>query len=401
MYSVSLARILMIITVLVLSVTFSQAQDGLLPVVFKSEGSQISFTLRKELLPAISHIGLNVFTPDIKKIHEQLGPADQPLVWAVQEMSRYTEGDTYLYVGVVILKPLKGDPYVLPGQIMQSGKTLQFRLMNERPDNLPGPKPVEFYKSLTEIAPNNGAAWFFYGMAVCETHRDSMGFSPIALMPPPPPPAAPPPAMSVPVKVILPSKEDQARWEEEERQQKVKRDALQKDLKIVQPAFVKAAELAEDCQVKDAAMAYLAAIADEFDSTEQRRQWLFKRIESPCATNEIKAEVYYSLGVQEWSCAYQITGKYANKKAADLFHFRAVTNPADKQQLERCLTKAPEFIEKALAMSPDYVDAMYYKSLIYRERQKVTANPVERKRLGEEAMKISNQATTIMKRTRK
>lgn len=390
----SLMRNLMTVALLFFCFSLAQAQDAHLPVIFKSEGSQISFTVKKELLPVISHIGLNVFTPDFKSVHEQMGLADQSLVWAVKEMSPYTEGDTYLYVGAVTLKPIKGDVYVLPGQIMQSGKKLEFRLMKERPSNIPGFAPVEFYKSLTEIAPNNGAAWFFYGVSVCE--QSGTGFSADYIMPPPPPAAPPLPGKFV-VNEIRPSKEEQEQIDEENRKWKAKVDALQKDLKSAQPAFVKAAELAVDCQFKDAAMAYLAAIALEFDDTQLQKQWLFKRIESPCATNRAKAESYYLLGVKQWARAYDLTGKYTNKKVADPFHFRIITNPADKQQLDNCISTAAQYFEKSLEADPKFADAVFYKSLIYREKQKVTANPVERKRLNDEAVKLTARGRELMK----
>ncbi len=394
MYSISLMRSLMTVTLLFLCFSLTQAQEAHLPVIFKSEGSQISFTVKKELLPVISHLGLNVFTPDFKLVHEQIGIADKALVWEVKEMSPYTEGDTYLYVGAVILKPIKGDLYVLPGQIMQSGKKLEFRLMKERPSNIPGFTPVEFYKSLTEIAPNNSAAWFFYGVSVCE--QSGTGFSADQMTPPPPPAAPLPPGRFVVTEVAL-SKEEQNRLDEEDRKWKTKVAALQKDLKVAQPAFLKAAELAVDCQTKDAAMAYLAAIAVEFDDTELQKQWLLKRIESSCATNSAKAESYYALGVKQWECAYNLTGKYANKKAADPFHFRAISDPADKLKFGNCVTAGIEYMGKALEADPGLVDAMYYKSLIYREKQKTTANPAERKKIGVEALKIANRATEISK----
>lgn len=394
MRHISLIRGLMTGTLLFLCFSLVQAQEAHLPVIFKSEGNQISFTVKKELLPVISHIGLNVFTPDFKLVHEQMGFADQALVWDVKEMSPYTEGDTYLYVGAVILKPIKGDPYVLPGQIMQTGKKLEFRLMKERPSNIPGFAPVEFYKSLTEIAPNNGAAWFFYGVSVSE--QSGTGFSADYILPPPPPPAPPPPGKFV-VKEIPVSKEEQKQIDEENRKWKAQVEALKKDLKVAQPAFVKAAELAVDCQVKDAAMAYLAAIALELDDMELQKQWLFKRIEGPCATNRAKAESYYVLGVKQWARAYDLTGKYADKKAADPFHFRTITNPADKQQLDSCISTAAQYFEKALEADPKFVDAVFYKSLIYREKQKVTANPVERKRLNDEAVKLTARGRELMK----
>ena len=394
MYPISLIRGLMTVTLLSFCFSLAQAQEAFLPVIFKSEGSQISFTVRKELLPVISHIGLNVFTPDFKLVHEQIGSADQALAWEVKEMSRYTEGDTYLYVGAVTLKPVKGDVYVLPGQIMQLGKKLEFRLMKERPSNIPGFAPVEFYKSLTEVAPNNGAAWFFYGVSVCE--QSGTGFSADHLMPPPPPAAPPPPGKFVVTEIPV-SKEEQSRIDEEDRKWKAQVAALQKDLKIAQPAFLKAAELAVDCQIKDAATAYLAAIATEFDDTELQKQWLLKRIESTCATNSAKAESYYALGVKQWECAYELTGKYANKKAADPFHFRAITNPAEKQKFDNCVTTAIQYFEKALEADPKFIGAFFYKSLVYREKQKVTANLAERKRLNDEAAKLNAQGVALTK----
>lgn len=400
MYPVSPFRILMIIMVLALSVTFSQAQDGLLPVVFKSEGSQISFTLRKEYLPAISKIGMDVFTPEVKKVHVQVVPANQSLVWQVQEMSR-TEGDTLLYLCAVIFKPVKGESHVLLGRVMQSGKKLEFRLMTERPDNLPGLGPVEFHKSMTEAMPNNGAAWFFYGQAICDKHQNDMGFSAISLAPPPPPPAPPSLSGMGAIKEVQLSKEELKQIAEDEKKWKAEQESLLKDLKVARPAFLKAAELADDCQIKDSSMAYLAAISREFNEDEQEGQWLLKRIESPCATNSVKAESYYALGVKQWAGAYELTSKYASKKAADPFHFRSITNPADKQQFDRYVATAAEYLEKALGADPNFVDAMYYKSLIYREKQKATANPIERKKLGDEAMKISSRATEMMKQREK
>lgn len=397
MYPISLIRGLLTVTLLLLSFSLTQAQEALLPVIFKSEGRQISFTVRKELLPVISHISLQVLTLDAKTIHEQLGAADQPQVWEVKEMSRYTEGDTYLYMGAVILKPLKGDPYVLLGQIMQSGKKLEFRLMTERPNNLPGLTPVEFYKSLTEIAPNNGAAWFFYASAICDQQRDSMGFFTVLLAPPPPPPPAAPNLSNIVIKEIPRSKEEQKQIDEENRRWEAKQAALEKDMKVAQPFFLKAVELADDCQIKDTAMAYLAAIAGQLGDDGQQREWLLKRIESSCATNSAKAESYYALGVKQWECAYTLTGKYANKKAADPFHFRAIRNPADKQQFDNCAAKAAEFLEKALEAQPDYVDALFYKSLIFRELQKTTADLAKRKKLEAEATKTNNRAVAVMK----
>ena len=375
----------------------SWAQDVLSPVIIKSEGSQFSFSLRKEFLPGISHMSLDVFTVESKRVHQEIVPADQSLVWTVKEMSRYTEGSTDLYLCVITLKPVNGELFVLPGWITQVDKKLEFRLWTERPNNLPGPSPEVFHKSLTQTMPNNGAAWFFYALAICEKQRDGLGFFTVSLSPPPPPPPAAPGARNIVLKEIPRSKEEQNQIDEEERQWKAKQAALERDMKIAQPLFLKAVELTDDCQIKDTAMAYLAAIASQLGDDDGHREWLLKRIESSCATNSAKAESYYALGVKQWECAYTLTGKYANKKAADPFHFRAITNLADKNQFDNCAARAAEFIEKALEAQPDYVDALFYKSLIFRELQKTTADLAKRKKLEAEATKTNNRAAEVMK----
>src|SRR5262249_49017295 len=148
---------------------------------------------------------------------------------------------------------------------------------------------------------------------------------------------------------------------EEEKQWQAEKAALRNDLKMAQPAFLKAVGLLEDCQLKDTAMSYLAAIAGEFEDEEQSKQWLLKRIEIPCATNTTKAESYYALGVKQWSCAYTLTSKYSNPKqsATDPFHFRAIANPADKQKFASCLSDGAAYLEKALQANPNYTDALF------------------------------------------
>lgn len=396
-----LVRSLTTVTLLFFCFVITHAQDTLLPVIFKSEGNQVSFTLKKEFQPAVSVIVLQIYKPEetsqeIKLIHELKGSSSQPMVWQMKD-SNGKPLQEKLYLCAILLKPVNSDVYVIVGRILQTDKGFEFSLLEERPSNLQGLKPEEFHKSMTQAMPENGTAWFFYGQAVYEKHADS--FVPVLLSPPPPPMAAPGNASVIVVKSPRLSKEEERRIAEEEKQREMKDAAHRSDLKVAQPAFLKASELAEDCQIKDAAMSYLAVIAGDLDDADQRRQWLLKRIDSPCATNRVKAESYYALGVKQWGCAYNLTTKYANRKLqnADPFHFRGIASPEDKQKFGNCLTTGAEYIEKALEADPGFVDAMYYKSLIYREKQKTTANPAERKKIGDEALKIANRATEIMK----
>lgn len=381
--------------------TVTQAQDNLSVMTFKSEPDQVSFSLRKEIQPAIAEIVFQIYTLELKEVYQQQAPANQPLVWPMKDSSGKPAQDP-IYLCAIGLKPPVGQPYIIVGRITQQADNgREFSLLEERPNNLPGPKPEEFHQWLVQKMPNNGVAWFFYGLAAYQKHEGVFGYSALSLTPPPPPPAAPPPPATgkvlKPIQIQI-SKEEQKRIDEEEKQWQAKKAAFQEDLKVIQPAFLKAVELAADCQIKDTAMAYLAAIASDFERNEEYRQWLLKRLESSCATNVARAETYYALGVNQWSCAYRLANKYENAKLkySDPFHFRAITNPADKRQFESCLAACAAYIEKALETDAGYSDAMFYKSLLYREKQKTTANPVERKKLADEAAKISKRAVELM-----
>jgi hypothetical protein len=57
-----------------------------------------------------------------------------------------------------------------------------------------------------------------------------------------------------------------------------------------------------------------------------------------------------------------------------------------------------EYIEKALAIDPEYVDAMFYKSLLIRQQQMLTKDPAKRKELDEKAKKITDEASALQKK---
>ena len=101
-----------------------------------------------------------------------------------------------------------------------------------------------------------------------------------------------------------------------------------------------------------------------------------------------------------WDCAYQLTRKYANKRATDPFHLRRFTSAVDIQKFDACVQQGLEFINQALAAKPDYVDAMYYQGLLYREKQKATVDPAERRNLGTKAAQVDHAAVELEKRQR-
>jgi tetratricopeptide (TPR) repeat protein len=166
-------------------------------------------------------------------------------------------------------------------------------------------------------------------------------------------------------------------------------------------AYQKALDLASnDCPTQSNAIAYIASIYDTLGKDDDHRQWLLKRAQLPCATKDTQSTTYYSIGVGYWKCSYDQTTRYADKVLAvkDPFHYRNMDYDAarpDKEKAEQCVTKGFEYIEKAIQVDPEYEQALFYKGLLYREKEKLTKDPGERKKYDDEAEKIRLQATAI------
>ena len=171
--------------------------------------------------------------------------------------------------------------------------------------------------------------------------------------------------------------------------------------------YKQALELAgNNCATRDNAISYIATIYDDLANEEENRNWLLKRADpnGPCpAKKEIQATTLYSIAVKYWTCSYDQTTRYQDKTALakDPFHYRNMDYPdalPDKRKAEECVTKGLEFIEKALSVDNEYVDAMFYKGLLYRERQKMTKEEPKRKELNAMAQKIADEASALQKK---
>lgn len=163
-------------------------------------------------------------------------------------------------------------------------------------------------------------------------------------------------------------------------------------------SYTKALEMAgSNCKVRDNSIGYIATIHDELGNAEENRTWLLKRTEGECATNDIKAGTYYSIGVKYWQCAYDQSTRYADKAklVSDAFHVRNFYHAPDKAKFDECLAQAFEYIEKAIAVNPDYAEAHSYKSLLYREKQKSTSAEADRKKFNDEAEKEAKLAIEL------
>lgn len=214
----------------------------------------------------------------------------------------------------------------------------------------------EFFKSATEYMPDRPVAWLYYGAALSKDYKALAG---------------------------------------EERE---------KSAMGTIDVFKKALEMAKgECRLQENAMAYISSIYDDLGNEEQWREWMIKRAENSCADSKLKTTINHSIAVKYWQCAYDQTTRYADKvqMGTDPFHYRNMDYEAarpDKAKVEDCIAKGMEYVEKALAVDPEYADVMFYKALLYREKQKMTKVEADRKKYEEESKKISDQASAIMKK---
>lgn len=156
-----------------------------------------------------------------------------------------------------------------------------------------------------------------------------------------------------------------------------------------------------NCRNRDNAISYIASIYEDLEDRDHWREWILKRAETECADKDIKATTFYTVAVKYWEGAKFQTDRYQIKDAQDPFHYRNMDYAAalpDKQKAEESVAKGLEFVEKALQEDSQYVDAMYYKSLLYRQKQMLTKDEPKRKELDSIAKKVSDEATVLQQK---
>jgi len=169
--------------------------------------------------------------------------------------------------------------------------------------------------------------------------------------------------------------------------------------------YRKALSLSNDnCSVVDNALSYMVVIYEDTKNAEEKRKIMEQRATNKCTKKEARAQSFYGIGVDYWKCSYDQTTRYQDKAlfGKDPFHYRKMDySPealADKQKSEACVAKGFEYLEKALEIDPEYTAPMYYKALLYRERQKMTKEESKRKEFDQMAEKIQAEASAMDKK---
>jgi Tetratricopeptide repeat len=214
-----------------------------------------------------------------------------------------------------------------------------------------------FFLEATEYDPSNSVAWLYYGATLVRDYK------------------------------------------EQEKNEAKKKEIANQALQV----FEKALSLSgSNCTNKDNAISNIAVIYDDLNDNDSWRTWILKRAEDSCSSKETRLTSYYHIAVRYFNCSHDQTNRYQNKaNASDVWHYRDMDYPAalaDKRKSEDCVTKGLEYIEKALEQDPEDSNSLFYKGLLYRERQMLTKDPVKRKELGEIALKLNEQASALLQK---
>ena len=93
-----------------------------------------------------------------------------------------------------------------------------------------------------------------------------------------------------------------------------------------------------------------------------QRDTLEKRTSVPWATAKTKADVFYTLGVSYWKESYDSNAGYIAKKQP--------VPPKVFDDMKPLVQKAHEYLEKTIAVDPNYANAWFYEKLVYLEQLK-------------------------------
>src|SRR6195256_2156555 len=89
---------------------------------------------------------------------------------------------------------------------------------------------------------------------------------------------------------------------------------------------------------------------------------------------------YYAIGSLDWLIVYD------------------KNNPPPEQEQGKGIDEGLANLDKALALNPDYDDAMTYKNLLYREKARLASNEEEKKKLTDQADEWFNKALETRKK---
>jgi hypothetical protein len=144
----------------------------------------------------------------------------------------------------------------------------------------------------------------------------------------------------------------------------------------------------DDPKAVDQALAFRAKVYEQLSNIEpskadhykeKQREALLERAER-ADDPRTKAAVYYTIGQGYWHECYHNTSKRYLRMSPGKQEQLPIP-PEVQAKMRPLIAKGHEYLQKAIAVQPDYADAWIYEKLVYLEELKVEQNPARRKEL--------------------
>ena len=130
----------------------------------------------------------------------------------------------------------------------------------------------------------------------------------------------------------------------------------------------------------DRALAFQANVYKQLGNISQEKHDEYKRLQHdtliaranlPTSQPSAKADAYYTIGVDYWQASYNLSSVYTSRKQS--------VPPDVQAKMRPLIQKAHENLQKAISTDPNYANAYYYETLVYREEGKVETDPAKLK----------------------
>lgn len=261
-----------------------------------------------------------------------------------------------------------------------------------------GTEATELFRVAIKVLPDEPVAYLFLVQAMQTKYSRTAIF----LAPPPPPPPPPPPVTTGKKRTQRIIEKTEPEEPSTTPKDDVPSQPTPEEIREMIAASQKALSLSRSCEERVAAQQWLAVAQNESENHADYLATLEQVALAPCTTKEVQTTTWYTMGVHCWQCAYDLTSRYANRTllTSNPFHYRNISRPADKRKFEDCWQKGTAYIGKALELKPDYAEAWFYQSLLYREKQKTTASRSESLQYATKAKKSVQHGTELFRKQR-
>jgi len=157
----------------------------------------------------------------------------------------------------------------------------------------------------------------------------------------------------------------------------------------------------------DVIYAFIAHLYDtSLGDQDKQFEWLLRRANLPGVKDDVKRDVFYNIGVNKWKDAFPLTTRWTDltKGAAraddPMYHIymRSDMPAEDRKKAEAATAEGMDYLNKALALDPEYANAYSYVALLNREQAKLADKDPDKKKFLAEYQKNIDKFVELNKK---